>query len=225
MDKLSIKEFLSFLNGKIGAKATFYNEAGLYKGVYPSRVEDVRGDQIAFSHPLLKGALLPALKGVELKLKVETDGMLYQGIVSVVRGAPLDGIPMLWVSPVSEAERVQRRYFVRVPCLLKSAFFRLEGEKVRPGEEAWIPAPSIDISLGGIAVSAYKEHGYKCKEQDRVLIRLPVQDEVFFLTGRLIRKALKEENWDMGFAFESVPGYVEKALGAFIRRQEMAGRQ
>ena len=48
---------------------------------------------------------------------------------------------------------------------------------------------------------------------------------MFFLTGRLIRKVLKEENWDMGFAFESVPGYVEKALGAFIRRQEMAGRQ
>ena len=218
MDKLGIQEFLKFLNAKIGAKATFFNEAGLYKGVYPSRLEDVKGDLIAFSHPLLKGALLPVLRGVELKLKVEADGMIYQGIVSVVRGAPLDGVPMLWVSPVSEAERVQRRYFVRVPCLLKTALFRLEGEKVRPGDEEWIPASSLDVSLGGIAVSAYRNHGFQFKERDRVLIKLPVQDENFFLTGRLVRKFLREDNWDMGFAFEAVPGYVEKALGAFIRR-------
>ncbi|MGI6251818.1 MAG: flagellar brake protein [Aminivibrio sp.] len=225
MDRLGIQEFLNFLNQKIGAKALFFNEAGLYKGTYPSRVEDVKGDMVAFSHPLLKGALLPVLRGVELKLRVEADGMLYQGIVTVIRGAPLDGIPMLWVSPVSEAVRVQRRYFVRVPCLLKTAFYRLEGKRVKPDQEEWITAVSRDISLGGVAASAYRSDGFRFTEQDRVLIRLPVQDEVFFLTGRLVRKFLREENWEMGFAFDAVPGFVEKVLGAFIRRQEMAGRQ
>ncbi|NLA91563.1 MAG: flagellar brake protein, partial [Synergistaceae bacterium] len=80
-------------------------------------------------------------------------------------------------------------------------------------------------SLGGVAASAYRSDGFRFTEQDRVLIRLPVQDEVFFLTGRLVRKFLREENWEMGFAFDAVPGFVEKVLGAFIRRQEMAGRQ
>jgi c-di-GMP-binding flagellar brake protein YcgR len=225
MDKLTIQDFLGLLNKKIGAKATLYNEAGLYKGVYPSRVEDVKGENIAFSHPLIRGALLPVLRGVELKLKVEADGMLYQAIVSVVRGAPQDGIPMLWTIPVSEALRVQRRSFVRVPCLLKTSVYRLEGEKVSPNGEEWTPAVSRDISLGGTAVLVYRPHGFKFGEQDRILIRLPVQDEVFTLTGRIVRKILKEDNWEMGFAFEAVPGYVEKALGAFIRRQEMAGRQ
>ncbi len=121
------RAFLSFLNGRIGSKVLLFNEAGLYKGTYPSRVEDVKGDLIGLSHPLLRGALLPVLRNVELKLKVETDGALYQTTVSVARGGPQDGVPMLWVAPVSDAERVQRRYFVRVPCLLKTSFFRLEG--------------------------------------------------------------------------------------------------
>jgi c-di-GMP-binding flagellar brake protein YcgR len=217
--------FLDFLNGKIGAKVILFNEAGLYKGTYPSRVEDVKGGMVGLSHPLLRGALLPVLRNVELKLKVETEGALYQATVSVSRGGPHDGVPILWVTPVSDAERVQRRYFVRVPCLLKTSFFRLEGEEMKPETEEWTFAVSRDVSLGGVGVSLSDLPAGRFSEQDRVLIRIPVQDETFFLSGKVARKFQKEDAWEVGFAFEAMPGSVEKTLGAFIRQQELAGRQ
>jgi c-di-GMP-binding flagellar brake protein YcgR len=225
METMTPRAFLSFLNGRIGSKVLLFNEAGLYKGTYPSRVEDVKGDLIGLSHPLLRGALLPVLRNVELKLKVETDGALYQTTVSVARGGPQDGVPVLWVSPVSNAERVQRRYFVRVPCLLKTSFFRLEGEGIKAETEEWTHAVSRDISLGGVGVLMPLPLSERFAEQDRVLVRLPLQDGTFYLSGKVARKLRKEDVWEIGFAFESMPGSVEKPLGAFIRQQELAGRQ
>ncbi|MBL3540705.1 PilZ domain-containing protein, partial [Aminivibrio sp.] len=127
--------------------------------------------------------------------------------------------------PVSDAERVQRRCFVRVPCLLKTSFFRLEGEEIKPETEEWISAVSRDISLGGAGVVVPESLSGRFKEQDRVLMKLPLQEETFFLAGKVVRKLKKEDNWEIGFAFESMPGSVEKPLGAFIRQQELAGRQ
>jgi c-di-GMP-binding flagellar brake protein YcgR len=192
METMTPRAFLSFLNGRIGSKVLLFNEAGLYKGTYPSRVEDVKGDLIGLSHPLLRGALLPVLRNVELKLKVET---------------------------------VQRRYFVRVPCLLKTSFFRLEGEGLKPETEGWVSAVSRDISLGGVGVLVPESLSGGFAEQDRVLVRLPLQDGTFYLSGKVARKLRKEDVWEIGFAFESMPGSVEKPLGAFIRQQELAGRQ
>ncbi|MDK2958726.1 MAG: hypothetical protein PWP47_770 [Synergistaceae bacterium] len=225
METMTPQAFLAFLNGRIGSKVILFNEAGLYKGTYPSRVEDVKGDLVGLSHPLLRGALLPVLRNVELKLKIETEGALYQATVSVARGGLQDGVPLLWVVPVSDAERVQRRCFVRVPCLLKTSFFRLEGEEIKPETEEWISAVSRDISLGGAGVVVPESLSGRFKEQDRVLMKLPLQEETFFLAGKVVRKLKKEDNWEIGFAFESMPGSVEKPLGAFIRQQELAGRQ
>ena len=225
MENMTPGTFLNFMNGRVGAKVFLFNEAGLYKGTYPSRVEDVKGDLIGLSHPLLRGALLPVLRNVELKLKVETEGALYQAVVSVARGGPHDGVPILWVSPVSNAERVQRRYFVRVPCLLKTSFFLLEGEGMKAETEEWTHAVSRDISLGGLGVMMPLSLSGRFSEQDRVLVRLPLQETTYFLAGKVVRKLRKEDVWEMGFAFEAMPGSVEKTLGAFIRQQELAGRQ
>lgn len=225
MDILNKDEFLVFLNQKIGARAILVNEAGLYKGIYPTRVEDVKGDQVGLSHPLLRGALLPVLRNVELKLRVDAEDSLYQTVVSVVRGAPREDVPMLWVTPVTEARRVQRRNFVRVPCLLKTAFFRLEGVNLKPEREEWVLAVSNDISLGGVRVIMSRAASLKFKDKDRALIRLEVQGETLFLTGNAVRREQKGEGWELGFAFEAVPAFMEKTLGAFIRQQELAGRQ
>lgn len=217
--------FLTFLNGQIGAKAVLAIEAGLYKGTYPSRVEDVKGELIGLSHPLLRGSLLPVLRNVHLKMKMETEGALYQAEVAVSKGLIQDGIPLLWVTPVSDAERVQRRYFVRVPCLLKTGFFRLEGDGAEPEKEEWIFVISKDISLGGVGFTARVEVANRFMEQDRFLVRLAVQEKDLFLTGKVVKKFVKNDLYEMGIAFDAVPAFTEKILGNFIRQQELAGRQ
>ena len=216
--------FLAYLNGHIGAKAMLFIDAGLYKGIYPSRIEDVTEEMAALSHPLLKGALLPVHRNVQIKLKVETEEGIFQTEAAVARGVPRGGIPLLWVKPVSDALRVQRRFFVRVPCLIKTGLFRLEGEKLRPERETWREVTSTDISLGGIGFSVFRPQDSLYRTQERYLMIIPVQDRRFFLTGKIVKRIEREELAEFGISFDSMPGFMEKYLGNFIRQQELAGR-
>ncbi|GAB1427945.1 flagellar brake domain-containing protein [Aminivibrio sp.] len=217
--------FLGYLNTRIGAKAMLSIDAGLYKGIYPSRIEDVKEGMIALSHPLLKGALLPVLRSVQLKLKVEADEGIFQAEAAVARGFPQGGIPLLWVTPVSEALRVQRRYFVRVPCLLKTGLFRIEGDQLQPDRELWREVTATDISLGGIGFTVFHPQHSHLLPQDRYLINIALQDRKFFLTGKIVKKIESAESAQFGISFDSLPGCVEKILSSFIRQQELAGRQ
>jgi len=96
---------------------------------------------------------------------------------------------------------------------------------MKPETEEWFSAVSRDISLGGVGVLVPESLSGRFAEQDRVLVRLPVQEETFFLAGKVVRKLKKNDVREIGFAFEFMPGSVEKTLGAFIRQQELAGRQ
>lgn len=216
--------FLVYLNSRIGAKAMLSIDAGLYKGIYPSRIEDVKDGMVALSHPLLKGALLPLLRSVQVKLKVEADEGIFQAEAAVARRSPQSGIPLLWVTPVSDALRVQRRYFVRVPCMLKTGLFCLEGDRLQPDKEIWKEVTATDISLGGIGFSVFRPQSFRILPQDRYLINIALQGGKFFLTGKIVKKIEMVESFQFGISFDSIPGCVEKILGNFIRQQELAGR-
>lgn len=217
--------FLAYLNAHIGAKAMLSIDAGLYKGIYPSRIEDVKDGMVALSHPQLKGALLPVHRNVQLKLKVEADEGIFQAEVAIARGFSQGGFPLLWVTPVSDALRVQRRYFVRVPCLLKTGLFRLEGDRLQPDKEVWKEVTATDISLGGIGFSLFLPPDSLFLSQERYLVNIALQDRNFFLTGKIVKKIETGESAQFGMSFDSIPGCVEKILGNFIRQQELAGRQ
>jgi len=219
------KAFLALLAGCVGNKVSLTIDAGLYKGIYPSKIEDVDEENIGLAHPLLRGALLPVHRSVQLKMKVETEGGVYFSVVSITRGFTHGTLPLLWVAPVGEAQKIQRRYFVRVPCLLKTAFFRLEGEEYRPEKEEWHFVTAKDISLGGIGFSVPQDRSGVFCQGNRYLLGIAVQDRTFLLVGKIVKKMTRDDLLELGVAFEGLPSSVEKCLGGFIRQQELAGRQ
>ncbi len=213
------------LKNSIGVKASLIIDAGLYKGTYASKVEDVEGDSVGLAHPLMRGALLPVHRNVQMKMRVEMGGALYFSLVSITKGIVRGEIPLLWVTPVGEADKIQRRHFVRVPCLLKVGLFRLEGEGYRPEKEEWAFVTAKDISLGGIGFAVLKSKGEAYAEESRYVIEFFLQETKIMLAGKIVKKMPKDDVFDIGVAFDSVPASVEKALGRFIRQQELAGRQ
>ncbi|HOO88977.1 MAG TPA: flagellar brake protein, partial [Synergistales bacterium] len=100
-------EFLAMLKDCIGSKVSLVIDAGLYKGTYPSRVEDVDEEAIGLAHPMMRGALLPVHRNVQLKMSVEAGGALYFSVVSITKGLVRDSLPLLWVVPVGEARKIQ----------------------------------------------------------------------------------------------------------------------
>ena len=134
---------------KVGARADIHIDAGLYKGHYPSRLEDIQGELLALSHPFLRGALLPIYKDMQFEVIFEDERSPVAVRASAVRSDLASPAPLLWVRPVGEPIRIQRRRFLRVPCLLKGAFFPLDVEARSPMRGEWRGGGGLRHSLGG----------------------------------------------------------------------------
>ncbi|MDR1379601.1 MAG: flagellar brake domain-containing protein [Synergistaceae bacterium] len=217
----------------IGSKVELVIALGLYKGTYASRLEELENGLIGLSHPTLRGALLPTFRSTELLMKIDGSGCYYQATASVIRSTVNVPVPLLWVKPVSDLEKVQRRMFVRVPCSIKADAFCLKaGEDPVEGAPSpqnipkeWFPVRVSDISLGGVGVSVKKELVSRCIEGGRYLLSLNISGTTFFLVGKLVKILQRDASkTEIGLAYEGLSTFLEKLMGGYIRQQEFITR-
>lgn len=209
-----------------GIKGEIVISAGAYKGRYPSRVEDVRGDTVGFDHPLMKGALLPAYRDMNFTFVMEDSGALFVFEMAVRRVDTQTGLPILWAILLDYPKRVQRRQFLRVACLWDVSLFHVEDEAKKPMSTKWLDAKVIDISLGGYRFRLPMEDSDESEFEtsDRVLIRFNLAGKEHFQIGRASRIIRLKNAWEVGVEFDSLATSVEKKLFEFIRQQEIMGR-
>lgn len=203
---------------RIGARGDFRIAAGLYKGHYPTRVEDMREDLLILGHPMFRGALLPVYRDMEFELLVEEEQAPLLIKMVAVRSDLRGAVPLLWGRLTAKPEKVQRRRFLRVGCFFEFSLFPLDVESRSPLEGRWLTGQAVDISLGGLRFRL--EHPLALRAQDRFLLRLPLGQEEYPVSARLMRVGRFGEAWDLGSEFESLPRCAEKTLIDFIRAQE-----
>ncbi|MDR2529686.1 MAG: flagellar brake domain-containing protein [Synergistaceae bacterium] len=217
------------LEGLINSRVELVITSGLYKGSYSARLEDIGENQVGVSHPMLRGALLPALRNMELLMKIETSACFYQSTVSVLRSVINVPVPLLWVRLLTPLEKVQRRMFVRVSSSIKADAFFLEAE-VEPQDSRlplreWFPVRVSDISLGGVGITIKQALTHFCFEGGRYLLLMSIGGMRFFIVGKLVKILKKNEtNIEVGLAYEGLPASTEKLMGGYIRQQELITR-
>jgi c-di-GMP-binding flagellar brake protein YcgR len=212
---------------QVGKKGEIAINAGIYKGRYPSHVEDVKPDSVALAHPIMKGALLPAYREMSFTFTLEDGAALYVFDMSVRRVETQSGPPILWANVNGYPKRVQRRQFLRMSCFWDIMVFHLEGEMNNPMSAAWFPAKAIDISLGGykfvigdgVAGDAVFELG------DMMFVRFDLSFAEQMLTGRITRIVRRGDILEVGVGFDSLPASTEKKLFEYIRQQEIMLRE
>ena len=140
---------------KIGTKVDISINAGLYKGRYASRVEDVKGDDLlCLAHPLLKGVLLPVYRDMSFLMNVEDGTAVYEYEMTVIRIDLKTGLPLLWAQIDGAPMRIQRRRFLRVDSFWNVKIFPLQVEIEKPMQGKWFDARVVDVSLGGYRFKA-----------------------------------------------------------------------
>lgn len=210
-----------------GLKGEIAINAGIYKGRYASRIEDVRGDIVGFAHPLMKGVLLPAYRDLNFTFTMEDNGALYVFDMSVRRAETQSGIPLLWANMLGYPKRIQRRQFLRVACLWDIEVFHLDNEMRHPMGSKWLAAKATDISLGGyrfrmpdlIAEDLTYESG------DRIMVRFELASREQFQVGRASRIVHEKGSWEIGVGFDGLATSVERKLFEYIRQQEIMLRE
>ena len=218
------------LESLLGSKLELVISSGLYKGVFPSSLEEIDSGLIGVAHPMFKGGFLPALRSTEFLMKIEAPSCIYQATVSAARSALNLPIPLLWLKLLTALEKVQRRMFVRVPSSIKAdAYYlgvaeELTEDVVLPPRE-WFSVRISDISLGGIGITIKENMAAYCLVGGRYLLSMKILNNTFFIVGRLVKIIEnKERNIEVGFAYESLSVYAERLMGGYIRQQELITR-
>jgi len=214
------------LANRLGVKADIHIDAGLYKGHYPSSLEEIRGDLLGLAHPLRRQGLLPIYREVEMGLFLHDESApIYMKVLS--QRCDLSGqIPLLWVRPVGGLEKIQRRRFLRVSCLLPTEFCILDHELQKPLSASWRESSILDISLGGARLQ-YRDKNRLLEKSMSVLFFLELQQVRFLCAGDVVwappRKG--DDLFEVGVEFGGMARSMDKALRVFIRQQEMLKKE
>jgi c-di-GMP-binding flagellar brake protein YcgR len=212
---------------QVGIKGEIVINAGIYKGRYASRVEDFKGDSVGFAHPLLGGALLPAYRDLNFDFVMEDGSALYVFPMSVRRVDMQSGLPIMWAVVFDWPKRIQRRQFLRVSCFWNIMIYHLGREVSQPMSSKWLPAKTMDISLGGyrFKISCADAGDLIFESDDRILVHFVLAENEYMLLGRTTRIVQTGDSWEVGVGFDSLSSRMEKKLFEFIRQQEIMWRE
>lgn len=216
MDKL----LSILLEERISSKVVINVTSGLYKGSYPSRIEDVKDNLVAVSHPLFKNALVPLYRDTILELVMYEKQPPTMIPMKVLRRSMSGNVSLLWLVPAGNPVKIQRRRHARVPCNVDILFFPLSLEEMFPMVGRWEKASCVDISLGGMRLrTKMKEMGLDVGH--RVYLWVNLSSENIFLISNIARIVDEGVFREMGLQFEGYPRFVEKRLIRFIRDKEL----
>lgn len=216
MDKL----LSILLEERISSKVVINVTSGLYKGSYPSRIEDVKDNLVAVSHPLFKNALVPLYRDTILELVMYEKQPPTMIPMKVLRRSISGNVSLLWLVPAGDPVKIQRRRYARVQCNVDILFFPLSLEEMFPMVGRWEKASCVDISLGGMRLrTKMKEMGLDVGH--RVYLWVNLSSENIFLISNIARIVDEGVFREMGLQFEGYPRFVEKRLIRFIRDKEL----
>jgi c-di-GMP-binding flagellar brake protein YcgR len=206
-----------------GARGEIVINAGIYKGHYASYVEEIKSEMIGFAHPLMSNALLPVYRELEFDFVMEDGNAQYIFEMAVRRVEIQGGLSILWAVLQEPPKRIQRRQFLRVPCLWDISVFHTEYEKREPMSAKWLPAHAINISLGGyrFKISREDSRGVRFEHGDKLLVFFELSGRQYMLMGSAMRIEYAENFWEVGVSFDSLPSIMEKKLFEYIRQQEL----
>lgn len=227
------QEFLSFVSKSVGCKVDIINKSGINKGIYSSSILDIKNGIVGVAQPMYKGAWVQ-MTGMELIINVKNNEYLIEAPV-ISRGTTFEGnLPILWIEIIGVANKVQRRSYVRIPCMIEASCCFLEiysdiyEEDSEPQvSKEWVQIFINNISLGGI--SAKIKHGFQDNfyKKGRYLLAIDLGGGLMFL-NLLLRNILIDnvDNMPNGaFAFGGLSLFHDKVIGNFVRRQELARKQ
>jgi c-di-GMP-binding flagellar brake protein YcgR len=208
---------------QVGVKGEIVINAGIYKGHYSSYVEDIKSEAIGFAHPLMSGALLPVYRELEFNFIMEDGSAQYIFEMAVRRVEIQGGLSIMWSILQDRPKRIQRRRFLRVPCLWNIFIFHIEYEKREPMSAKWLPAHAINISLGGYRFKISKEDakGLRFERGDKILVFFELSGKQYMLSGSAMRIEYSGNFWEVGVSFDSLSSSIEKKLFEYIRMQEL----
>jgi len=155
-----------------------------YKGVYPSRVEEVVEEGVCLAVPIKHGALIPLRIGDVVRVYFMQDQEVYCLKTDII-GRKQNRVPVVVLAHSQDVEKVQRRNWVRIEIGLPVTFYFSDGqfEKVEEGR-------TLNLSGGGV-LFVTRADWLKIGSQIRIRLELPGREP--FISPAIVRRIVPPE--------------------------------
>jgi c-di-GMP-binding flagellar brake protein YcgR len=185
---------------------------------YPSRIEDIRGEDVVIAWPAYKGILLPIVPDQTLRVSYVHDGKYY-GFEGIVRETALAPLPSVVLQVPAGPDRIERRDNVRVnasvPVELTEKVVSLSEYKAF-GEQNIIRTVTVNISGGGFAIS----HGafIPAGTVFDVNIALPDKKDPISIAAKVVRctESAEEGQHLLGFSYLNISEKLRSRIVRFV---------
>lgn len=185
---------------------------------YPSRIEDIRGEDVVIAWPTDKGILLPIVPDQALRVSYVHDGKYY-GFEGIVRETALAPLPSVVLHVPAGPDRIERRDNVRVnapvPVELTEKVVSLSEYKAL-GEQNMIRTVTINISGGGFAIS----HGtfIPVGTVFDVSMALPDKKDPISIAAKVVRCAESDAEGQhlLGFSYLNISEKMRSRIVRFV---------
>lgn len=191
---------------------------GEVRDPYPSRVEDLTGDEMVIAWPTEKGMPLPVVAGQVVSVSFVHDGRYY-GFDGTVRETTREPLPVLVLHVPVQPSRIERRDNVRVnvpvPVELTERVVSLS-EYRSQGEQNVIRTVTVNISGGGFAI----HHGtfIPVGTVFDAKLFLPDREDPVSIVAKVVRYSDTPEGdqCQIGFAYSQVSEKVRSRIVRFV---------
>ncbi|WP_341877206.1 flagellar brake protein [Defluviitalea saccharophila] len=141
-----------------------------------SQIEECVNDKILIiGAPISGGKIVPLKMNTEYMLIIYGATGMYRCNVVIKKSFKKDSIEMLEVERVTSLEKIQRREFFRLECVIPFQF---------KAGDTWEKGIIKDISGGGIRFITNSQ----LKTQGEIILRIPLDEEEITLSGKLLIK-------------------------------------
>ena len=126
---------------------------GIYKGTFPSKIDEVNEENIKVLAPYRNGEIVPLRAGTEINIFFTGENAAYK-FNSEIIDRIVDQVKLLVITPPEEIVRIQRRDYFRLDVKKDAKYRKLAddyelGDEIK-SEEDFIETQTVDLSGGGV---------------------------------------------------------------------------
>lgn len=114
---------------------------------------DEKANQMEIHVPFYEGKIYPVHSGAVMDVMFSRESDTYAFQAQAINREVQNGIAILKIKPVSSIEKIERRSFFRMSCILEAEYRIVETLPIEDtGEETFVKTNTRDISGGGVCL-------------------------------------------------------------------------
>lgn len=137
---------------KINQSIDIEVKKGLYKGTFPSKIDEVNEENVKILAPYRNGEIVPLREGTEVNIFFTGNDAAYKFNSEIIERIK-EQVKLLVITPPEDIVRIQRRDYFRLDVKKDAKYRKLDdyelGDKIDCNKD-FIESQTIDLSGGGV---------------------------------------------------------------------------